>query len=211
MRFPLPQLSRRVDEFVNHIVRLSNCCRRIEEQFGHGRLRVSDVELVYTSSFLSACSRWESLLEQCLYDTVCGAESPRRGNYRLASFRSRWHLQQVLLHPNKDYVSFQSLKQTKELAALFTNEGRPFSAISESNQTYIQQAMWIRNAIAHQSDFALGLFRERVPGVDALLPNKQVPGPFLRFEFRVSPTQRRYELYFGALQRAAVEVHDAWL
>jgi hypothetical protein len=211
VRFPLPQLSRRVDEFANHIARLGNCCRRIEEQFALGRLKVGDVELVYTSSFLSACSRWESLLEHCLYDTVCGTASPRPGNYRLASFRSRRHLQQVLLHPNKDYISFQSLKQTKELAALFTNEGRPFNAISEPNQTYIQQAMWIRNAIAHQSDYALGVFRDKVPGVDALLPNKQVPGPFLRFEFRVSPTQRRYELYFGALQGAANELHDAWL
>lgn len=207
----MSQLNRSVEEFRNHISRLGNCCLRIEDQFARGRLRITDVELVYTSSFLSACSRWESLLEECLYQTVCGVPSAKKGNFRLAEFKSRHHLRRVLLHPNKQYLSLQTLREARDLAALFVNEGRPISAISDANQTYIQQAMWIRNAIAHQSDYAMGIFRDKVPGVAGLTRNRQSPGPFLRDMFRVSPNQRRYEVYFTAFGGAAQELRDSWL
>ena len=57
----------------------------------------------------------------------------------------------------------------------------------------------------------MGIFREKVPGVDALLPHRRNPGPFLRFEFRKEPAQRRYEVYFGAFQGAATELRDSWV
>jgi len=151
------------------------------------------------------------LLEDCLYQTVCTERSTKTGNFRLAEFKSRQHFEKVLLHPRRNYLSLPSLDSATELAGLFVNEGRPFSKISETNQTYIQQAMWIRNAIAHQSEFAIGIFRKKVPGVSGLVRNRQSPGPFLRDVFRVTPDQRRYEVYFTALGNAADELRSAWV
>jgi len=206
----LAELKTFADSFRRHIDRLHRCTARLEQQLADKRVSITDVELLYTSAFLSVCARWGSFLEDSLVEVSCGRTSRFRANYRLAEFRSRSALRRLLLFPDKDYISLPSLKHATALAALLVNEGRPFSQISEANQTHIQQAGWIRNAIAHQSDYSLRLFRDKVPGASSLPHNRQRPGAFLRAIFRVSPTQRRYEIYFTAFKSAASEVLNGW-
>ena len=150
------------------------------------------------------------MLEEALMEVVCGPTSSAPGNYRFAEFRSKRYFRQVLLQGDKDYLSLSSLKTLIGTAALFVNEGRPFAQISERNRTLIQQAFWIRNAIAHQSAHSLGVFKDKVPGADSLPPNRRSPGPFLRSVFRDSPAQRRYEVYFAGLKSAALEITLGW-
>lgn len=206
----MSRLASYANKFVRKVSRFRNCCTRIELQFANGGLRITDVELVYASSFLSVCSQWESFLETMLFEAVCGEKSHKPGNTRLVTFRNRRYLEKVLLFPEKDYISIPSIKHAEELASLFVTKGRPFSAIGDTNRNHIQQAVWIRNAIAHQSSFAVGVFRTKVPGVASLPRSKRSPGAFLRHEFRISPRQRRYELYFAAFQSAANEITQAW-
>jgi len=137
-------------------------------------------------------------------------KSKKRENRRVIEVRKRNQLKNVLLYPGKDYISIVGIKQAEELASLFLASGGPFSAVTETNRTYIQQAAWIRNAIAHQSLHAVGTFRRKVPGVAALPTSKRFPGAFLRHVFRISPSQRRYEIYFAAYQTAAREIAGAW-
>jgi hypothetical protein len=208
--YTLSQLAKIADRFNRRVLHFKSCCDRIERQFSLGALRVTDVELVYASSFLSVCAQWEALLEEILLEAVCGETSIKKGNTRLATFKHRNHLRSLLLIPGKNYVSIESLRRAEDMAALFVTNGRPFSAVGDDNRTHIQQAVWIRNAIAHQSAFATGVFRDKVPGVGSLPTSKRSPGAFLRHEFRVSPSQRRYELYFAAFQSAAKQIAEAW-
>ncbi len=193
-----------------YVRRLQRCCVRVEGELTAGRLRVTDVELVYASGFLSLVTKWEAFLEDSLYESVCGDVPKRLQNLRHIDVTSRGHLQRILLHPDKDYVSFTTVRQARELYDLFLKNAGPFGAITESNQTYIQQAIWIRNAIAHSSDAAARAFRMKVPGVSSLPPSRRAPGAFLRHEFRVSPSQRRLDLYCGAFLSAAAEMGSAW-
>lgn len=195
---------------MRRVLRFRRCCARIEGEFARKRLRVTDVELVYSSSFLSVCSQWEAFLEETLFETVCGEKSSRQENRRFATFQKRKNLREVLLFPHKGFLSIPNLKDAEALAALFINQGRPISAVSEQNRTFLQQAVWIRNAIAHESSFAIEQFRAKVPGVTTLPRSKRSPGAFLRHEFRVAPSQRRVELYFAAYQSAAKEIAYAW-
>lgn len=206
----MSQLSEFTDRFVGRVHRFRRCCGRIESEFARKRLRVTDVELVYSSSFLSVASQWEAFLEDALFEAVCGDVSSKQGNRRFATFRTRNNLRDVLLFPNKPFLSIPNLKGAEALAGLFINQGRPISAVSEQNRTFIQQAVYIRNAIAHESPFAIERFRVRVPGVTTLPRSKRSPGAFLRHEFRVAPSQRRVELYFAAYQSAAKEIASAW-
>jgi hypothetical protein len=171
---------------------------------------VTDTELVYASTFLAVTARWEAFLEIALFESVCGQIPKERLRVRHIECSSRAQFRRILLHPNQDYVSLSPPKKAKELYGLYLRESGPLSAISESNQTYIQQAMWIRNAIAHSSDFAVTTFRSRVPGVSSLPPIKRHPGPFLRHEFRASPSQRRLDLYLTAFRSAAAEFALDW-
>ena len=206
----MPKLGKQVDRFTHSIARLAECCARVEGQYAASRLQLSDILLVYASSFLSACAKWEALIEACMFEAACGRPSTRPGNFRHVRFRSRQHLRELLLYPNRDYLPVQSVKAATEVTALLINEGRPISGISEPNRTHLQQAGWIRNAIAHESAFALRVFREKVPGVAAMLPNQRTPARFLRSEFRINPRQRRYELYFAAMSSAAREIRNSW-
>jgi hypothetical protein len=182
----------------------------MEVQQHSNRVGVTDVELVYASSFLSICCQWEGLLESSLLEVVVGSPSAKPGRGRLATFRGRRHLRDVLLYPNKDYIGLETLKRAIGLATLFVPNGKPFSEVSEANQTYLHQAVVVRNAIAHQSDFAIKKFRASVPGVASLPTSKRTPGAFLRHEFRQDPTQTRFELYVTAFKSAASEIRSAW-
>ena len=206
----MAQLRILTDLFHRHIDHLDRCATRLEKQLIERRVSITDVELLYTSAFLSVCARWEAFLEETLIEVSCGPAAKTNTKHRHAEFRSREVLRRILLFPDKDYVSLPSVKHVTELASLFVRHGIPFNRITEQNKTYIQQAGWIRNAIAHQSKFSLRIFREKVPGVTGLARNQRRPGPFLRDEFRVSPTQRRYVIYFAAFKSAAAEVRDAW-
>jgi len=187
-----------------------NCCRRIEDELSRKHLRVTDAELVYGSSFLAVCSQWESLLGEVIFESVVGAKSRKPGNQRYATFYSRQKFLDVLLFPDKDYVSIPNMKRADALASLFVQDGKPVSVVTEQNRTFLQQAVYIRNAIAHQSSYAIDTFRTKVPGVNALPRSKRSPSAFLRHEFRVSPSQRRYEIYFAAFQSAAHEIAGSW-
>lgn len=156
------------------------------------------------------CAHWESFLGEIILDVVTGEVSGKKANRRYATFDSRRCLENLLLFPDKDYLALPTLKKAEQIAGLFVANSRPLSAVSDSNRTFLQQAAWIRNAIAHQSAFAIATFRSKVPGVGSLAPPKRIPGAFLRHEFRVSPTQRRVDLYFAAFQGAAREIALAW-
>lgn len=197
--------------FQRHIDRLANCARRLEMLLDNHEVSVTDVELVYMSAFLSVYARWESFMEDTIIEASCGRGSGSQANIRHVSFRSHAVLRRLLLYLDKDYIPLPSLKHGIELASILVKQGRPLSQISESNRTHIQQAAWIRNAIAHQSDHSLRIFRDKVPGVTSLPQRSRRPGPFLRTVFRTSPTQRRYEIYFTSFKSAANEVMEAWL
>jgi hypothetical protein len=206
----LSRIRDRADSFVRYLTLYRNCCRRIENELSAGRLKITDVELVYSSSFLSVSAQWEAFVEDVIFEAVLGERSQKGGNRRYVMFQSRQRMQDVLLYPGKDYISLPTLSKAEELASLFIQDGRPITAVSEQNRTYLKQASWIRNAIAHRSSHSLRTFRAKVPGVETLPRSKRSPGAFLRHEFRVSPKQRRYEVYFAAFRSASVEIADAW-
>ena len=206
-------LSDSTAKFIVQVKRFRNCCNRVEKQWNRGGvLKVTDVELVYASSFLSVCSLWESLLESAIMEVVCGADSLKHPGVRLVEFKNRGCFRKVLFYPNKDYLSVSTIKKAQDLVALYVQGGLPFSEVCETSRQHVQQTVWIRNAIAHQNadSDAMRIFKEKIPGVDALPPAKRKPGAFLRHRFRTSPDQRRFELYFAGLQRAAQQIGDAW-
>ena len=206
----MSRLADHAQRFIRTVRRYARCCVRMEKEFRHGRLRVTDIELVYCSSFLSVCSRWETFLEDVLFEAVCGADSSVRGNWRHATFRTRDSLRDMLTHGGRFHLKFGTIEDAVSWSSFVMNEGRPISAVSDYNRTLIGQGVRIRNAIAHDSIRAKKNFKKKVPGVAALPNSKRTPGAFLRHEFRRHPGQRRYEIYFGAYSMAANEIANAW-
>lgn len=198
-------------KFSRTVIRHSRCCERVEREFERRRkLKIIDVELLYSSCFASVFSQWEVFLEDVIFETVCGAESRKHGNARYVVFQSRERFRRVILPGGDSYLSMTTVEKAEAFSSRFVQGGRPISQVTPQNRSYIGQAVLIRNAIAHDSGAAKRKFKEKVPGVRALPSGKQQPGSFLRHMFRVRPNQRRYEIYFGAYRAAAGEIAAAW-
>lgn len=206
----MSQLVKLTQKFDRKVKSLESTCRRMEDQRVVQLLGVADIEHVYESSFLTVCSNWEALLESVLVEAIVGQPHSSTNIRKHVQVNAKSHVERILLHPSKDYLSLPTIKHAEEMAKLFIVNGLPISAIQESSRTYLQQATWIRNAVAHRSTHAVKMFRSKVPGVDQLQPIKRNPGSFLRHKFRVSPDQRRYELYFAAFRQAAKDIENAW-
>ena len=207
----MSRLNEIAEKFSRSVIRHARCCERVEREFERRRkLRIIDVELLYSSCFASVFSQWEVFLEDVLFETVCGTESKKPGNARYVEFQSKERFRRIILPGGDSYLSIATVEKAQTFASRFVQEGRPISRVSPQHCSHIGQAVLIRNAIAHDSRPAKKNFKEKVPGVRALPSGKQQPGSFLRHMFRVQPNRRRYEIYFGAYRAAASEIATAW-
>jgi hypothetical protein len=116
----------------------------------------------------------------------------------------------MLILQGEEYSQLLPLERTIKLAKTFLTDPVPFDITDQGARSLLSQSVKIRNAIAHQSAFALKTFRAKVNGVENLPLNRRYPGPFLRQVFRTSPTQTRHELYTSALKSVAQAVASAW-
>lgn len=196
--------------FDRSLMRYRNCCVRIEQPKVASGLKVTDVELVYASSFLSVVTQWEAFMVDVIYEAVCGSR-PHSGEIRRrVEVESRRALDDILLYPGKNYVSVSDVEDAEKLCGLFLKGAAPISAIEAPERTVIKQAKYIRNRIAHDSAHARAQFSKHVPSISALPRSKRKPGAFLRHQFRRSPSQRQYEVYFAAFRKAARDVAGCW-
>lgn len=170
---------------------------------------MTDSCLIYEATFLAATALFEALLEEMLVEMVCGADSTRRGVYRLVEVRNR-SVFRAIRHQDRQYARFLPFSNAKRLARAFLFDGRPFTTIAEQDADLLSQVVKTRNAIAHRSEKAMRQFRKEVPGVDLLPPWRRFPGPFLRSVFRAAPSQRRIDLYFNVLVVVAKRIADSW-
>lgn len=189
--------------------RLSACCLRVEALRKRRSIAITECDLIVESAFLNAVSRFEGLLEDLLEEFVCGTQVPKVGHGRLIEPRSR-SVFRVLLQGDRPYIDLLPYSTCTKVAKRFLVDGRPFVDVDENDQRIIGQALLIRNAIAHRSGAALKKFREKVPGVKALSPNRQFPGPFLRRVYKAHPDQTWLSLYLDTLEKAGMKLAVSW-
>jgi len=184
-------------------------CQRVDRLHLSGALGVKDCELVYESGFLTAFAHWEHFLWELIVQAVCGPPSPKPGNSRLLKPRSRAAFTKILLQ-NRSYLSLSSYPEVVKCARLYLKEGRPFSALDDTYRTRLEEARYVRDAIAHRSRYAITRFRQRVGGVASVPQSRRHPGPFLRHVYRVSPTKTRLDLYVDTFILASEQLALAW-
>ena len=141
----MSRLHKIADKFSRSVIRYARCCERVEREFVRTRkLKVIDVELLYSSCFASVFSQWEVFLEDVLIETVCGAKSKRRGNARYVVFRSKESFRRVILPQGDSYLSMATVEKAATFASRFIQDGKPISRVSSQYRTHITQAVLIR-------------------------------------------------------------------
>ncbi|MBC8030273.1 MAG: hypothetical protein H7Z16_09195 [Pyrinomonadaceae bacterium] len=181
------------NEFIKRLQSLERTRVKAEALYVEGHFGKRDVAHVYEAIFLSLMTRFESLLEELFFALLMGRMTSTNPKMRSKiSARSEVVIRKILLSGD-DYLTWLPYRRTEDRAGYYFASGIPFSSLDDGERSFLRESLFIRNAVAHKSKFALKQFHKKVNGVSRLPPRERTPAGFLRSEFRNAPAQCRYE------------------
>lgn len=131
-----------------------------------------DLQIMYDGLFLKSVTIFESFIEELfiglLYDNY---ELKTRKKVQKHTFPSRKLVMNFLKHKN-NYIELMPYSKLRDSSKIFFNENNPFLSIQENSKNSLNEIYVIRNAIAHNSQFALIKYKK-------LLQTKGVNNPQL--------------------------------
>ena len=180
------------------------CTRsKMERLFNEGAIVKRDIEIAYAGLYLDAISYFENFIESLFFNLLLnkivhpsGLVSPK------IIFRSPVICRDVVFG-ERSYVDWFPYEKTINRARIFFKKALPFDLLEKAEKKFIQQSLYIRNAIAHNSKHALKMFNKNVIEGKILLPREKTPVGYLRSYYTISPPQTQYELIISELVQIA--------
>ena len=187
------------NNYQNKIARLERTRRRIESLYSNGALIQRETEQVYEALFISSITAFEALLEDLFFGLMMRRLTSGTAKVRCKIDVSSEVVGRDIILAGKSYLEWLPYNNTEDRASRYFASGLPFSKLGDGHKSMLQQCIFIRNAIAHKSSYAINTYKNKVLGTMALLPRERAPASFLRSQFRASPYQCRYENYIAQL------------
>jgi hypothetical protein len=178
------QRARGVDTFV----------RKLETLASERRLTRTDIERAYTGAFLSFFTFYESAWEDLFFGLLMQRLTHPRAVQPLVEIRSENVARAMVRGRPKGYLDWLPADRTVERAGIYLGSGRPFSEMNNADHTTLKRYIAIRNALAHDSTFALASFRRQVIAGRALPPSERRPAGYLRGVHAVGQTRMNLAL-----------------
>jgi len=152
-----------------------------------------DIEQIYKGLYIDAVCSFENFLEDLFIGLLVGRYTPSsRHIVPRVKFTSPIIARDVILS-GKRYVDWLPYNLTMERAKAFFRNGRPFTTLTPTDRQLTEQICIIRNALAHDSEYANKIFEKKIVNSMALAPRDRNPSGYLRSEFRIAPVQTRFE------------------
>lgn len=155
--------------------------QRVERVHRAGHLARSDVLRAYAGAFLGFYAYTERSLERLFLGTVM-----RRVSYSsplvapLVTVKSDVVLR-ALLAGGRNYVDWLPYEtHTLKRAPAYLSGGRPFADLPKADRAALERIVIIRNALAHESNHSLRVFRRRFVEGKSLPSGQQTPAGYLR-------------------------------
>lgn len=188
------------------VIKLDRTRDRVEKLFASKRILKFDVEQIYSGLYLDAFVSLERFLEDIFIGFLTGKVTPAtRGVRPRVSFRTHQLAKDVLLIGRR-YLDWLPYKTTKERAAIFFENGYPFSTLTTQQENLLEELHRIRNALAHRSEHSYDVFLRLVIGALPLNPSEKRPASFLRSTFRANPHQTRFENHLAEMLTIAQQL-----
>lgn len=168
-----------------------------ESNFIRHQIGVRDIEEVYGAIFLNAIASFEGYLEELFIDLLVGRIRKIHCNVRI-DIKSDLVAREVIFR-DKRYFNWLPYSNTKEAAGIFFTGGRPFTLLTQDEEDHLKKCSYIRNAIAHQSRYAIDLFNKKILEGLTLGPRDRRPKSLLRCQFSLSPPTNYYQQYVGKI------------
>ena len=203
MPSPATKLS---NTFAGHLRNLEYTRAKMEKLMGKREIVHRDINQVYVGLFLDVITSFERMIESLFVGLLSGAYNVNSQNVvPLVVFKNRRSVGPILFG-ERDYLDWLPYGRTEARAKQFFQDGIPFSSLSPQDKQLIQQCMYIRNAIAHQSKYSLDRFERYVLGNQNLMSREKKPAGYLRSVFRTSPNQNRYEHFIQEMASIATRL-----
>jgi hypothetical protein len=178
---------------------------RIERLYSAGELSRTDVQRAYAGAFLTFHAFTERSLERLFLGAVMGRfEFAGQPVATLINVKSEVVLRQLVASGRKyaDWLPYES--QTAARAPAFLASGRPFVSLAAGRKEAFLRQGWIRNAIAHESSYAIRQFRRHFVDGKALPPEQKSPQGYLRGQH--SPGKTRFEFLVSDVVQSFTEL-----
>jgi len=127
--------------------------------YGWEPIHPAQARRVVALAFMNIVASWEEFVQATFIRYMAGATSPGgfRPTLRIGPCASMKHAGQLLTRKmdfnfESDFISWSSWNEVINRAKLFFDNGRPFSVITNKNRERLQNAVVIRNRVAHFSD-----------------------------------------------------------
>ncbi len=180
------------DDFKTRLHSLEFTRKKLDILFSRGLVTRRDIEQVYQGLFLESVAAFESFIEELFLGLLTGQVA--RHSSKTApkvEFASRTTAMPIVFAGK--FYDWLPYTRTIERSEHFFKNGYPFSILNSDDKDKTEKFRFIRNAIAHKSDYAKKLFERQVIGSTALTPRERKIGGYLVGNFRSSPRQTRYE------------------
>jgi len=141
-------------------------CARTYEGIAENPLHPSQARRVVGLAFLAVASAWEEFLESVFVRYLAGAKSPQgyAPHLRVGTAASLQHSYELITgkfgyEPEENVMSWSSPAQVIRRASIFFYQGQPFRSALDQRQDRLQDAVAIRNRVAHLSTRARSEFK----------------------------------------------------
>lgn len=185
-----------LDKLVLRLQGIERTRKRVESLLAANHIGIRDMDAIYAGLFTNAITGFEAFIEELFINLLVGNSRYSNSTPR-AAFKAHEVARDVILGRDQ-YVEWLPYERTKDRAVIFFRGGRPFSMLPTLLEEKIRHSSIIRNALVHSSRHAKAKFEQKVISSISLAPKEQTPIGFLRSQFRISPVQRRFEVYTQA-------------
>lgn len=191
--------------FQRQVQKLNTRRKRLEHLFEAGQITREDIEYFYAASLVSAVNALEGLIEKLFTGFLTRAVRPAHGQRILVNVDSET-IARDLLRSDDAYAAWLPLSKTITRGNRLFRNGGPFENLNQDDAR-AKHPHVIRNAIAHESHYALDKFRTTITDNVPVRPREKArPGAFLRTVIRRGPDQTRLEYYWFQLSSLAHDI-----
>ena len=193
-------------KFSGHLRNLEYTRTKMERLLRRGAIVNRDINQVYIGMFLEVITSFERLIENLFVGLLSGTYTVNSQSVvPLITFKNRRAIGPILFR-DRDYLDWLPYGHTEARAEQFFQNGVPFSCLTQQEKDLIQQCMYIRNVIAHNSKYSLNRFERHVLGNQNLMSREKKPAGYLRSVFRISPSQNRYENFIREMDAISTKL-----
>lgn len=150
---------------------------------------------------------WETFLEDSFVLYLIGRTAPRgRAPFRYFFPPNKSLAEEWMVPEDRTYAKWD-VPHVCDRAERYFRDGRPFSVHLRSNQSLLDEAKTVRNAIAHESKSAHEKFENIVRTRLGTLPPNLTVGSFLSMTMTgTTPPLSYLEFYLGRLEVIAKKI-----